>query len=205
MKKRKILKYLLPGLALPLIGLGFNAFHIYQFASKSYDTPSDVAIVLGAGSNEGKVSPVFRERINHGITLFQTGKVSSIIFTGGLGKWQNISDSEAARRYAITKGIPSEHILIEEKSSITYENLLEAKALMEQKGFGSALIVSDPLHMKRAMAMCEALEINALPAPTPSSMYWSRKAKMKSLVYEAFYYSLGLVGGKYSQNGKYSS
>lgn len=177
--------------------MSINAFRIHSYAANSFDTPSDVAIVLGAGSSQGKVSPVFRERINHGITLFQTGKVKKIIFTGGFGEGQNISDSEAAKRYAISKGLPATSILIEEKSTITFENVKQAKLLMAQHAFTSALIVSDPLHMKRAMTMCEALEINALPAPTPSTMYRSRKTKMKSLVYEAFYYSLGVMSGRY--------
>lgn len=186
MKKRRFFTYLLIVLLLSLSGIGVNAFRIHSYASQSFDTPYDVAIVLGASSSNGKVSPVFRERINHGITLFKARKVKQLIFTGGFGKGQNLSDSQAAKRYAISKGIPETNILLEEQSTITWENLIQAKQLMDQKRFNSALIVSDPLHMKRAMAMCEALKINALPAPTPSTMYRSRKTKMESLVYETF-------------------
>ena len=99
------------------------------------------------------MSPVFRERINHGIQLYREGYVDKILLTGGKAKDNAHSDAYVAMQYVLLQGIPREDILLEEESTITRENLDNAIAIMEKAGFHSAIIVSDPLHMKRAMLM----------------------------------------------------
>lgn len=61
------------------------------------------------------------------------------------------SDAQIAKNYSIRQGVPATDILIEEDSSITQENLYYAKRIMEELHLKNALIVSDPLHMKRAI------------------------------------------------------
>lgn len=174
----------------------YNTLQIHLYSISYYNTKSDVAVVLGAGSSDGKLSPVFRERVNHAIKLFQEERIDHIIFTGGYGEGQKISDSQSAKGYAISKGIPAESIFIEEKSTVTYENLAHAKQIMDKMNWNSALIVSDPYHMKRAMAMVFAHEINGKPSPTQTTMYRSWKTKLSSLIYESFYYNIDLIIGR---------
>lgn len=181
-----------------LLAISIFVYHIiliYDYSKQYNDTVSDVAIVLGAGSSGGKISPVFRERVNQAIKLFKTGKVNSIILTGGHGKNQAISDSKAAMHYAIKKGVAKEHIFIEEKSDITWLNLTNARQIMKQKHFKTALLVSDPFHMKRAMHMCRQLGMSCKTSPTQTSMFRSWKTKLSFLCYESFFYSIGLVFG----------
>ena len=44
--------------------------------------------------------------------------------------------------------------------------VIEAAAVVEAAGYRSMLIVSDPLHMGRAMSMARTLALEAAPAPT---------------------------------------
>ncbi len=193
----KKFKFWLIGILIPLLWMGYNAIQIHTFSDTYFETKSDVAIILGAGTSNGKLSPVFRERVNHGVYLYQYGKVAYLIFTGGKGEGQNISDSQVAKDYAMAKGVSPDSIFIEEKSTVTLTNFIYAKELMKQQGFESALIVSDPLHMKRSMTICEGIGIHALPSPTPTTMYRSWKTKSRSLIYESFFYSLGRLVGRY--------
>jgi len=55
-----------------------NSFRIYSFSKKYYEISSDVGIVLGAGVKNGKLSPVFRERVNHSIKLFNIGFIKNM-------------------------------------------------------------------------------------------------------------------------------
>jgi uncharacterized SAM-binding protein YcdF (DUF218 family) len=185
---KKGVKYI--GIALALLTL-FNAIKIYQYAFEYSEKKSDVAIVLGAGTNKGKLSPVFTERINHSIYLYQKELIKKIIFTGGKGANQTLSDSQIAKKYAIEQGVPSNDILIEEHSAYTYENLAEAKLIMDSLHFSTALIVSDPIHMKRAMELAVLAKIECESSPTKTSMYKSTLPKLKFLVYETFFYTLG--------------
>lgn len=149
---------------------------------------ADVIIVLGAGTSDGEVSPVYRERINHGIWLYENDYAEYIIFTGGIGDGNEKSDALIAMEYAVSCDVPEENILIEERSVITEENLQYSKELMDERALKNAIIVSDPLHMKRAMLMASDYGITAYSSPTPSTMYKSLKTKLPFLAREEFFY-----------------
>ena len=165
-----------------------TAVSIAQYGKVEEKAHCDVAIVLGAATSDGEVSPVYRERINHGIWLYENGYVDYLILTGGIGNGNEISDACAAKQYAIKKGVPEQVIFIEEKSTITEENLEHAKAIMDEHSLDTAIIVSDPLHMKRAMLMASDYGIDACSYPTPTTMYRSAKTQFPFLAREVFFY-----------------
>ena len=171
-----------------LLAVGLLASRIYLYSNASSDGPSDAAIVLGAAVWGADVSPVFKERINHGIDLYRKGRVRKLIFTGGQGNPGEPTESSAARDYALQLGIPAGDILIEEKSHTTYENILYAKQLTDAHGLRKVLIVSDPLHMKRAVAMARDLGLVADPSPTPSTRYQGLRSQADLLAHETYYY-----------------
>lgn len=164
------------------------AVQIVQYGKFDNKTKCDVAIVLGAATSGEEVSPVYRERINHGIWLYENGYVDYLILTGGVGEGNEKSDAYVAKQYAIEKGIPNQAILIEERSTITEENLEYANAIMDAHSMDTAIVVSDPLHMKRAMLMADDYGITAYSSPTPTTMYRSAKTQIPFLARELFFY-----------------
>lgn len=165
-----------------------TAVSIVSFSKKDETRQADAAVVLGASVYDNSPTPVFRERINHAVDLYKDGYVTAIIMTGGISEGNIRSESDIAREYAEQQGVPSEVIYIEEKSTITLENLEKAKQVMERNDMNTALIVSDPLHMKRAMQLAKALDMDAYSSPTPTTMYRSWKTKLPFLMREEFYY-----------------
>ena len=187
-KKCKILLALGAVIFLSVVIALSIAISIWNYGKTDEKAPSDVAIVLGASVWEDGVSPVYRERINHAIALYEDGFVDYIILTGGFGEGSYKSDSQVAKEYALSQGVPEERLLIEEKSTITEENLEFSKEVMEENDLETAIIVSDPLHMKRAMLMAKDYNITALSSPTTTSMYKSLKTKIPFLLREEFFY-----------------
>ena len=171
-----------------LFYLIFTAINIVNYGKIDEKAHSNVAVVLGAGTSNGEVSPVYRERINHGIWLYENDYVDYLILTGGIGEGNNVSDAYIAKQYAISKSVPEQAIFIEEKSTITEENLENAKAIMNENSFNTAIIVSDPLHMKRAMLIAGDYGIDACSSPTPTTLYRSFKTKTSFLAREEFFY-----------------
>lgn len=188
MKKKRIFPVMLGMVLLLMIYLAVTAVSIWQYASVDEKQSADTAIILGAGTADGEISPVFRERIHHGIWLYQNGYVDTLIFTGGVGEGNIRSDAWVAGQYAIEQGVPAEHILLEEESVITQENIANAKKIMDENGYRTVIIVSDPLHMKRAMLMARDYGIEAYSSPTPTSRYISLKTKILFLAREEFFY-----------------
>jgi len=187
-KRRPLLYTVIIQLVFFVLLVAVIAADICAYAEADEKQTADVAIVLGAGTHGGEVSPVFRERINHGIWLYQNGYVRYLLLTGGIGEGNRISDAQAAKEYAVSRGVPQEAILTEDKSTITQQNLEYAKQIMDEHGLRTAVLVSDPLHMKRAMLGAQDAGITAYSSPTPTTMYKSVGAKAKFLAREVFYY-----------------
>jgi len=165
-----------------------TALNIYSYSKIDETTKADVAIILGTAVWDNRPSPVFKERINHAILLYKNDSVDFLIFTGGIGEEKEFSEAEVGKKYAIENGVPESKIFIEEKSTITDENLKFAKEIMNQNKFSKVLIVSDPLHMKRTMLMAKNHNIDAYSSPTQTSRYISVKSKFGFVMRETFFY-----------------
>lgn len=174
--------------AIIFIFIVYSAFSIWSFGQNVQLVKTDVAVVLGAAVWEDEPSPVFRERINHSIWLYENGYVNNIIFTGGKGEDAAYAESEVAKNYAIKNNIPEEDIFIETKSNITEENLQYAFDIGREENFEMYTIVSDPLHMKRAMLMARDTGMEAYSSPTQTSSYQTLKSKIPFLFRELFFY-----------------
>ena len=171
-----------------IIFIGYSAFSIWTFKDKVELVKTDAAIVLGAAAWNDKPSPVFRERINYSIWLYENNYVDKIIFTGGKGKDDKYAESEVARDYAIKNNVNSEDILIETKSKITEENLKYAYEIAMEENLNTFTIVSDPLHMKRAMLISKTIGMESYASPTQSSVYKTLNSQVPFFLRELFYY-----------------
>ena len=191
-------KWLIAAILLWLIYLFIS---IYNFPAGKLTDTADAAIVLGAAVDQSKPSPVFAERIHHAINLYHEGKVKKLVFTGGIANiisnQQNqdqnknqkaYAESIVAQDYAISKQVSPDDIFIETNSVTTRENLIYAKQILKKQKLKTVLIVSDPLHLKRAMLMSKGLNIEAKPSATTTSRYQSVKKKLPFALRELYFY-----------------
>lgn len=186
----KITCLFLIGLLLVII---FTTGHIYIYGNTANKIKADAAIVLGAEVWGSQPSPVFKERINHAVNLYKSRDVGKIIFTGGVGIGKEISEAEAGKQYAIQNGVNELDILTETKSHTTNQNLKYAKEVAQQNNLNTFLIVSDPLHMKRAVLMARNLGLDAFPSPTPTTRYRSFESQLQFLSRETYFYFVYLI------------
>lgn len=123
----------------------FAAFFIYSvlysFIPKRVNR--DFIIIHGAGLlNGSEVSPLLAKRIDKGIEVYKKNhnqKVQSnkriryakIIVSGGKGSDEDISEAQAMKNYLLNRCIPEDDIIVEDKSTTTYENLKFSKDIME--------------------------------------------------------------------------
>ena len=189
---KKILKVFLIIFILVIVCMTYvlyNAVSIYKYSKIDKTQSADVAIVLGAGTYNGKPLAVYRGRISHAIKLYKNGIVKKLIFTGGYGGGNSISDAEAAKKYARQKGVPEKDILIEELSCSTQGNLLYSHKIMSDNGYKHAVVVSDPLHMKRTMLVAKDIGIAAHSSPATTTVYETFETNINFLMRETLCYS----------------
>lgn len=175
--------------ALLLLWLLGVAAWIIWVGDRDQAAPADAIIVLGAAAYDAKPSPVFEERIRHGLDLYRQGYAPKLIFTGGFGGSRaRFSESQVARRYALKQKVPAADILIETKSRTTRQNLVEAKQVMAKNNLHRVIVVSDPLHMARALRLSKELDIDALASSTPSTRFRSFHTSWRFLLQEVYFF-----------------
>lgn len=190
--RRPVLTLLLSAFIYVIWGL----WDITRVGNTDRNRVGNCAIVFGAAAWHNKPSPVLEERLNHAITLYKENRVAALILTGGYGEGAPFSESEVAYDYCLKKGVPREHIRIETDSQTTYQNVLEAKKILQKEGWNSALLVSDPWHLKRCRKIAQDLDLTVYTSATQSSRYQSFGARSKFLFREFVMYHGYLFSGQ---------
>lgn len=108
------------------------------------------------------------DRIVHGAQLYTQGKAPLLIMSGGRIDWQDNSESESAdmAKLAEALGVPSTAILQDPTSLNTYENAVNVKKILQDRGIKRVLLVTSAMHMPRSIAIFKKQGIEAIPAPT---------------------------------------
>ena len=121
-----------------IFGFAFVGFMMYScvYLWLPKKQQYDFIIIHGAGLLNGeKVTPLLKRRIDKAVQAFHQSKNPHIrlIASGGQGSDEKISEAQAMYNYLVEQtDVPKEAILLEEKSTTTYENLLFSKELGEQ-------------------------------------------------------------------------
>ena len=179
-----------------LLYLGWQGISIHSYGFRDDGRRADCAIVLGTAAWHHKPSPVFQERLNHAIELFKQGRVKAIVLTGGFGDGAPMAESQVAKTYCLERGIPEEALHLETRSQTTVENLAEAEKLLKEQGMTSALIVSDPWHLKRGVLIARRNGIDASQSGTNTTRFKSFKARTTFLIRELYLYHIFLFFGR---------
>jgi uncharacterized SAM-binding protein YcdF (DUF218 family) len=129
------------------------------------------------------------------VALYNAGRVKKLLLTGGRGGPGIEAESLAARRRAVELGVPDGAILSEDRSRTTHENFIEARRVMQAHGLASAIVVSDPLHMKRALRMATDLHLDVSSSPTPTSAFRTWWTRARFLARETVFYNVYLLLG----------
>lgn len=186
--RRKAARIFLWAVAASISWLVILAVLVIRFGQQSSEQSADAALVLGAAVQDDKPSPVFQARLDHAIALYRAGRVRYLVLTGGVGAGDTVAESEAGAKYAADHGVNTQHILIEKVSRTTQQNLTEAKRVMDRAKIRSCLLVSDPLHMRRAVLMMKDLGFEGYPSPTTTSRYTSYRSQIPFLLRELYFH-----------------
>ena len=133
------------------------------------ENPSAI-IVLGCRVKGEEPSPMLKSRMNAAIEVYEQNPEALIIACGGQGNGENITEAEAMRRYFTEKGIPEEHIVVEDKSTSTEENIAYAAEILKEQGISDGIvIVTNEFNQYRAYAFAKEAGIyaGAYSAKTP--------------------------------------
>jgi uncharacterized SAM-binding protein YcdF (DUF218 family) len=148
-----------------LVWLGWMAVQIHTQSTMDEARTADVIVVMGAAEYRGKPSPVLRARLDHGLALYQRKLASRIVTTGGAGGDPVFTEGTVGRNYLISRGVPSEAIIVEDQGETTVHSTVAVAEIMIRMGLKSCVLVSDGYHIFRAKKMLEARGIRVYGSP----------------------------------------
>jgi len=124
------------------------------FAGRSDDARrSDVLVVLGASQYDGRPQGYLAARLEHALRLYRE-KVAPVVLTvGGKRPGDRFTEAAAGRDYLVRRRLPSSSVVSVGVGNDTQASLAAAAALMRERGWTSAVVVTDPWHELRSTTM----------------------------------------------------
>jgi uncharacterized SAM-binding protein YcdF (DUF218 family) len=166
---RYVTRLILAAVVGGVLAVGYTTLRIWQQGDRDDRRQADVVVVLGAAQYDGRPSPVFRARLEHAVALYLDGLAPYLMVTGGKADGDRTTEADAARRYALDRGVPASAILIEDRGRNTLESLRAVGLAMRERGLTDAVFVSDRTHMLRVLRMARDEGVRAWGSPTTTS------------------------------------
>lgn len=150
--KRRLLRNLI--LALVLLGvLCFGVLEVIVLAGGRdvvFGQPR-VMLVLGAKVESWGPSVLLQDRLDKALAYLEDHPDMTVVVSGGQGSNEPMTEASAMRDYLVAHGAAEDHILLEDRSHNTWQNLNYSYALLQQQGVetDSVLVVSNGFHLAR--------------------------------------------------------
>lgn len=165
----------------------FLAFLIY---SKIYmilpkKKNCDYIVIHGCGLIGGeRISPLLKGRVDKGVELFyKMGKKPKLVLSGGQGSDEKIFEARAMYNYLEKKGFPSDKVILEEKSTTTYENLKNVRNMLDKDGIKRKYIfVTNNYHVFRTSLFARMLKMNAEGVGCKTAAYYWPSAFIREYI-----------------------
>lgn len=160
------------------VSLVFLAFMFYTWLIRviPHRKHYDYVVVLGAGLLDGdRVGKLLADRLDKGAAVYRNNLPGcTMVCSGGQGPDETVSEAEAMKGHLVSRGIPEEDILLEDRSTTTMENLNFSQVLIGSRDGGKEVaVVTSDYHVLRPMIYSRkiGLKVDGIGAHT-ALYYW---------------------------------
>ncbi len=124
----------------------------------------DCIIVLGAFVySNGEPSPILKERLDTGISLYKEGVSDKLLLSGDNGQ-KEYNEVIPMREYALKQGVPDEDIYLDYAGFSTYESMYRLRDIFQVE---KAVVVTQTYHLYRALYIGNSLDLNVVGVSAP--------------------------------------
>jgi len=153
-------------------------------------THADAIVVFAGGVGEnGKAGGGAPERLNEAVALYRDGYAPYLVISSGYV--YSFKEAQSMRDLAVAQGVPASAIVLEERATNTYQNVVYSNEILRDHKSTSILLVSSPYHMRRALMVWHKLAPNVAvtPTPPPRSQFYDHTRgatfeQLRSILYE---------------------
>lgn len=149
--------------------LGTRGEIVDEASAASFD--ADAVVVLGASvMPDGTPSDILKSRLDQGIALYFAGAAPKIIVSGDNGT-ESYNECWAMKRYAISRGVPSEDVFCDHAGFSTYETMYRAHHVF---GVERVVIATQTYHLYRAIFDAKGVGMEAVGVSDDDRAYVSQ-------------------------------
>jgi uncharacterized SAM-binding protein YcdF (DUF218 family) len=194
---RLVVRVLGAALTAVLLLIGSTALAIWWTARQDARPTSDAIVVLGSAQYNGVPSSIFEARLEHALELYEEDVAPMIVTVGGKASGDEFSEAEAGREYLAAAGVPDDALLAVQEGVDTLESMRAVATEFDDRGWHTAVLVTDPWHALRAERMAEDAGIEASSSPTRQGpAVQTRTTQFKYILRETAAYLLYRVTGE---------
>lgn len=198
-------RIVLGALVVAVLLVGGTAARVWQLGRVDQREPVDMIVVLGAAQYDGRPSPVLLARLRHALALYEQGVAPRILTVGGAAAGDQFTEAQASEKWLVEQGVPGRAILAVDEGRDTLESFEVVSERANERGWHSAVLVSDPWHSLRARTMADDVGLEATTSPTKSGpIVQTRETQFRYIVRETgalLYYHLTHGSSGFSDPG----
>ncbi|MFD9335873.1 YdcF family protein [Streptomyces sp. NPDC060028] len=193
MQGSRILHGMVATLTLVVVYVSFTflCFLGYAFLYGRIRVRGDVdhVVMLGAGLIGGdRVPPLLASRLRKGQQIYEAqlargGRPPVLLVSGGKGSDEKVPEARAMADWLIEQGVPQEHVVLEDRSTTTEENMRFSRELMTAHDpHYRCVVVTNDFHAFRAAMMARKARVNGQVLGSPTARYYWPSATIREFV-----------------------
>jgi uncharacterized SAM-binding protein YcdF (DUF218 family) len=179
--RQMVWKWVQAGFWLWLASLGafFGLLALRQQGQNLPGLRPEVIVVLGSSTPNAQPSPTLVQRLELAYTLAQQHPKAQVIVSGGVDFRQTVAEASVMAAYLESRGLDKSRLLLEDRSTSTYENLVFSLRLLQAGGQtpeAATVLVTSDFHTLRASWIAKKAgwkNITTAGAPTPLYMRYN--------------------------------
>jgi len=181
---------------LALIAPVYGVSQVWRAAKNPVVRQADVIVVLGTAQLNGKPGEALEARLIEAKRIYDLGYASSIITVGAGAPGDRTTEAASSKYWLRMNGIPAKKITAIEEGRDTLVSTKAYAAVMKKRNVSDVIIVTDPYHCKRAMAMANDQRVMSTCSPVQTGPNTIANSGYRYLLREAGAYLVYITVGK---------
>ena len=125
-------------------------------------------LVFGTTEDNGTPSSELTTRLRQALTLYEKGRAPWVVVTGGRRPGDVYTEAGVSATYLEDHGVPASHVL-KGAGSDTWQNVATVIGALRRHHITTVIVVTDPFHEYRAMAIASDQGLTPYPSPVRDS------------------------------------
>jgi vancomycin permeability regulator SanA len=123
---------------------------------------ADVVVVPGnTVYPDGTLSDRLKGRLDAAVEIHRAGNCQAVFVSGAVGS-EGVDESTAMQSYLVQRGVPAHQIIQDQHGVNTEATARNAAVMMQQRGFTTALAVSQYFHVPRLRVLLQHQGVNVV-------------------------------------------